>query len=183
MNRILNILLAIGLLQYVIVWYGCVFFNDTATTEIYTIGCAVVTITYLFKHFLDKKISGKKNFLVVITILYLTFTSLAKYKMEGLTLFPIIILASGTLLLLLELYDWLIAKPKNQKMNLIQIFCLISFLAYLIFKIRHYPGAVIPMVFFHISLIGIAIDLLTNRRYITSTPIKSDPKFSTITKK
>jgi MFS superfamily sulfate permease-like transporter len=89
--------------------------------------------------------------------------------MEGLTIFPLIILAGTMLLLIFELHDWLKGKPKNQKMNLIQFFCLISFFVMLIFKIQHYPGAVIPMIFFHFSIIGVAIDLMISKRYLTST--------------
>ncbi len=169
MNRILNILLAIGLLQYVIVWYACVqnwFVNEK---EVYAISSVVVGLAYLLKHFLNKKLDRKSNLLLIITILYLVFTSLAKYKMDGLTIFPIAILITTLILLSFELYDWLRARSKKHKMNLIQLLGLISFLVYLIFKIRHYPGAAIPMIFFHISLIGISIDLLTNRRYITPT--------------
>lgn len=176
MNRILNTILGIGLLLYVIVWFGCVMHWFKYEKEIYAIVSSVVLIPFLLKYFLSSKTGGKHTLLLIIIVTYLTFTSLAKFKLQGLTVFPIIILVSTATLLLIELYDWIKGKPKSQKMNLIQLFCLISFFIMLILRILHYPGGAILMILFHLGLVGVAIDLMTNKRLITSFKSQDDKK-------
>jgi hypothetical protein len=167
--RILNTLLGIGILLYVIVWWGCVMNWFVYEKEFYAIASSLVVLTFLLKYFLSSKIGGKNNLLLVITVTYLTFTSLAKFKLQGITVFLIIIVFSAAVLLLIELYDWIKGKPKNQKMNLIQMFCLISFFIMMILRILHYPGAAILMILFHLGLVGVAIELIRNKRYMTSS--------------
>ena len=166
--RIINTFLGIGILLYIIVWLGCVMHWFKYEKEIYAIVSSLVVITFLLKYFLSSKIGGKHTLLLVITVTYLTFTSLAKFKLQGLTVFPILILVSTATLLLIELYDWIKGKPKNQKMNLIQLFCLISFLIMLLLRILHYPGGAILMILFHLGLVGVAMELIRNKRFQTT---------------
>ncbi|MEX2485217.1 MAG: hypothetical protein WED10_11675 [Brumimicrobium sp.] len=165
--RIINASLGIALLLYIIVWLGCVMNWFVYEKEVYAIGSSFVVFTFLLNYLLSSNIGGKNTLLLIITVTYLTFTSLAKFKLQGLTVFPIIILVSTATLLLLELYDWIKGKPKSQKMNLIQLFCLISFFVMLIFKIQHYSGGVVSMILFHLGLIGVAIELMINKRNVT----------------
>jgi hypothetical protein len=166
MNRMLNTLLGVAVLAYVIVWYLSVQNWLVGENEMYAITSAFVALTFSLKHFLTRKIGPKNNVLLMIIVLYLMFTVGANYNLGGLSHIPLIILTCSLLLLILEVYDWIKGKPKHQKMNLIQLVCFMSFLFWLIFKFLHQPGLVIPFMLFHVSLIGIAIDLMTNKRYL-----------------
>ena len=166
--QILNTLLGIGILLYIIVWFSCIMNWFAYEKEIYASSSSFVVLTFLLKYFLSSKIGGKNTLLLVITVTYLTFTSLAKFKLQSLTLFPTIILFGTASLFLLELYDWIKRKPKDQKMNLIQLFCLISFFIMMLLRILHYPGAAILMILFHLGLIGVAIELIRNKRFVNS---------------
>jgi hypothetical protein len=166
MKRMLNTLLGVAVLAHEIVWYLGVQNWLVSEKEMYAITSAFVVLTFSFKYFLTSKIGPKNNLLLMIIVLHLLFTNGASYNVEGLSHIPLIILTCSILLLILEVYDWIKGKPKHQKMNLIQLVCFISFLFWLIFRLLHHPGLIIPFMLFHVSLIGIAIDLMTNKRYL-----------------
>lgn len=155
--RILNTLLGIGILLYLIVWFGCVMNWFVYEKEIYAISSSLVLTPCILKYFLSSKIGVKNTFVLAITATYLIFTSLAKFRLQGITVFPNIILLSTAVLILIEIYDWIKEKPKNQKMSQIQLFCLISFFLSLLLRILHYPGFGILLILFHLGLIVVAI--------------------------
>ncbi len=163
MNRILDILLGIGILLFVVIRISDIMHWLDYNKVFYTFGSAFVIITLSLKYFLSSKVTTKNNLVLLITVTYLTFSTLAKYDLPGLSVFPILFLAGSLFLLIIELLDWINGKPKQQKMNWSQILCLVSFLIMAIFKIKHYAGASIPMIVFLFSLIGLSIDMLKKK--------------------
>lgn len=160
--------LAVATLLYTFTWLATVQHWIPFEKEIFIICSFLVGSIYLYRHFRSKNISQKNNLVLVTILTYLTFKSLVKFNFEGLVIFPKILLVTCSLILILEIYDRIQRQPGAPKMNGIELICFLSFFTMIVWKSLHYPGSTIASLFFHASLVGIALDLLRKRRYITA---------------
>ncbi len=162
-KKILSIPIAIALFALVI---GSMFkimhwpFGfELKLTSLIAIG-VLYTIRYGFKKSKNIKDTAK----AIMVFSWVLFSVFVMYKMNNLVYVRIILAASGSAWLALEVWDIIKKKPKSERTNLPQLIGMLITIAYIVFQTQHWPFAGPMLMLSLFALIFLAIGFILDSK-------------------
>lgn len=125
-----------------------------------------IGVLYAIRYGVKKSKNSKDLAKAIMVLSWVLFSVFAMYKMNNLVFVRIILEVSGSTWLALEVWDIIKKKPKSERANFPQLIGMLITIAYVIFKIKHWPFAGPMFVLSLVALVLLAIGFILDSKEV-----------------